>query len=82
MPRKKPRWAAPINPSLEQIAALHPDLVLVTKDLNRLETVHALDNLGIPSYATDPHTVNDIIASAKKLADLFGVPEAGTSVAG
>ncbi len=43
--------------------------------------VHALDNLGIPSYATDPHTVNDIIASSKKLADLLGVPESGASVA-
>jgi iron complex transport system substrate-binding protein len=70
-----------INPSLEQIAVLHPDLVLVTKGLNRLETVHALDNLGISSYATDPHTVNEIITSSKKLADLLGVPGAGASVA-
>jgi iron complex transport system substrate-binding protein len=70
-----------INPSLEQIAALHPDLVLVTKGPNRLETVQALENIGIASYATDPHTVNEIIASSKKLADLLGVPEAGASVA-
>jgi len=79
--QKKTKVGGAINPSLEQVAALHPDLVLVTKGLNRLETVHALDNLGIPSYATDPRTVNDIIASSKQLADLFGVPEAGTSVA-
>jgi iron complex transport system substrate-binding protein len=70
-----------INPSLEQIAALHPDLVLVTKGPNRLETVQALENIGIASYATDPHTVNEIIASSKKLADLLGAPEAGASVA-
>ena len=79
--QKKTKVGGAINPSLEQIAALHPDLVLVTKGLNRLETVHALDNLGVASYATDPHTVNDIIASSKRLADLFGVPEAGASVA-
>ena len=79
--QKKTKVGGAINPSIEQIAALHPDLVLVTKGLNRLETVHALDNLGISSYATDPHTVNDIIASSKKLADLLGVPEAGASVA-
>ena len=78
--QKKTKVGGAINPSLEQIAALHPDLVLVTKGLNRLETVHALDNLGISSYATDPHTVNDIIASTKKLADLLGVPDAGASV--
>src|SRR5437660_5425088 len=79
--QKKTKVGGAINPSLEQIAALHPDLVLVTKGLNRLETVHALDNLGIPSYATDPHSVNDIIASSKKLADLLGVPDVGASVA-
>ena len=79
--QKKTKVGGAVNPSLEQIAALHPDLVLVTKGLNRLETVHALDNLGISSYATDPHTVNDIIASSKKLASLLGVPAAGASVA-
>jgi iron complex transport system substrate-binding protein len=79
--QKKTKVGGGINPSLEQIAVLHPDLVLVTKGFNRLETVHALDNLGISSYATDPHTVNDIIASSRKLADLLGVPEAGASVA-
>src|SRR5712692_6185431 len=79
--QKKTKVGGGINPSLEQIAALHPDIVLVTKGFNRLETVHALDNLGISSYATDPHTVNDIVTSSKKLADLLGVPEAGASVA-
>jgi iron complex transport system substrate-binding protein len=79
--QKKTKVGDTINPSLEQIAVLHPDLVLVTKGLNRLETVHALDNLGISSYATDPHTVNEIITSSKKLAYLLGVPEAGASVA-
>lgn len=80
--REKTKVGGAINPSLEEIVALHPDLVLVTKGLNRLETVHALDELGIPSYATDPHTVDEIIASSKKLADVLGVPDAGASVAG
>ena len=79
--QKKPKVGDTINPSLEQIAVLHPDIVLVTKGLNRLETVHGLDNLGIASYATDPHTVSEIVTSSRKLADLLGVPEAGASVA-
>jgi iron complex transport system substrate-binding protein len=69
-----------INPSLEAIAVLHPDLVLVTKTLNRVETVQALAELGIPSYATDPHTVDDIFSSTQRLADLLGAPEAGVSI--
>ncbi len=78
--QKKTKVGDTINPSIEQIAALHPDLVLVTK-LNRLETVHSLDTVGIPSYATDPHTVAEIISSSKNLADVLGAPEAGAAVA-
>src|SRR4029077_9272288 len=78
--QQKPRVGGAINPSLETIASLHPDLVLVTKNLNRLETVNALDSLGIPSYATDPHTVEAIIASTERLADLLGAPETGTAL--
>jgi iron complex transport system substrate-binding protein len=80
--QKKTKVGGAVNPSLEQIVALHPDLVLVTKGLNRLETVHSLDTLGISSYATDPHTVDEIITSSKNLADVLGTPEAGAAVAG
>jgi iron complex transport system substrate-binding protein len=79
--QKKTKVGDTINPSLEQIAVLHPDLVLVTKGLNRLETVHGLENIGISSYATDPHTVNEIASSSKKLADVLGAPDAGASIA-
>src|SRR5882672_4756671 len=79
--QKKTKVGGAINPSLEQIAALHPDLVLMTKSLNRLETVHSLDNLGISSYATDPHTVDEIISSSKKLAGVLGSPEEGERIA-
>jgi iron complex transport system substrate-binding protein len=78
--QKKPKVGGAINPSLEQIVALRPDLVLVTK-LNRLETLHALDDLGIPWYATDPHTVQEIVSSTERMADVLGVPETGASVA-
>jgi len=80
--QKKPKVGGIINPNLEEIASLHPDLVLVTKSINRLDTVRALDTLGIPSYATtDPHSVAEIIYSTQKLADLLGASEAGKSLA-
>ena len=78
--QKKTKVGGAINPSLEEIASLRPDLVLVTKSLNRIETVHSLDSLGIPSYATDPHTVNEIISSTERLAEVLGVPEAGATL--
>jgi iron complex transport system substrate-binding protein len=79
--QQKPKVGGAINPSLEAIAALHPDLVLVTKNLNRLETVQALAEIGIPSYATDPHTVEAVIESAARLSGLLGAPETGAALA-
>jgi iron complex transport system substrate-binding protein len=79
--QKKPKVGGAINPNLEQIAALRPDLVLVTKDLNRLDTVRALDTLGIPSYSTGAaHTIDGIISSTERLADILGAGQAGKTV--
>src|SRR5580692_8758690 len=78
--QKKTKVGGAINPSLEQIVALRPDLVLVTKSLNLIETVHSLDSLGISSYGTDPHTVKDIISSTERLAGVLGVSEAGATL--
>ena len=79
--QKKTKVGGGINPSLEVIASIHPDLAFVVKSYDRLETVQSLAELGIPSYATDPHTVADILSSIKALADVLGLPEAGASVA-
>jgi len=78
--QKKHKVGGGINPSIEEIAALHPDLVLMTKSYNRLDTVHALESLGIPSYATDPHTVEQILTSTEKVADLLGAAEVGSAL--
>jgi len=79
--QKKQKVGGAINPSLEEIAHLRPDVVLVTKHLNTLDTVHSLDALGIPSYATDPRNVDEILASAKRLGDVLGAVEAGAALA-
>lgn len=79
--QKKPKVGGIKNPNLEQIVALHPDLVLLTKEINRIETLQALDTLGIPAYATtDAHNIEDIIASTQRLAELLGAQETGKAV--
>ena len=78
--KDKPKVGGPKNPSFEQIVALRPDLVLVTKSLNTLETVNALQTLGIPSYAQNATTVEEIIASTQKLADMLGAGETGKAL--
>jgi iron complex transport system substrate-binding protein len=68
------------NPSLEEIAHLKPDVVLVIKSLNRLETVQQLERLGIATYSTDPHSMNEIRSSVHRLADVLGNPAAGETL--
>jgi iron complex transport system substrate-binding protein len=79
--QRKTKVGGGINPNMEVIASLHPDLVLVTNSFNRLGTVRALDNLGIPSYDLDPHTVDEILASTEKLGDILGVADVGKTLA-
>jgi iron complex transport system substrate-binding protein len=78
--QKKPKVGGVINPNLEEIAALHPDLVLVTKEGNLLDTVRSLETLGIPSYATDARTVDEIVSSTQKLADVLNVSAMGKTL--
>jgi iron complex transport system substrate-binding protein len=78
--QKKPKVGGAVNPSLEEIAHLRPDLVLVTRHLNTLDTVHSLDSLGIASYATDPQSIEGIISSLRRLAEVLGASQAGAEV--
>jgi len=77
---KKHKVGGAINPNMEEIAALKPDVVLVVKSLNRLETVRALEQLGIPVYSADPHTVIRVIESMKRLSDVLGAGSAGAAL--
>ena len=79
--QRKPKVGGAINPSLEAIADLHPDLVLATKSLNRLDTVLSLANLGIPTYTIDPQSVAAILSSTQHLAEIMGAPDAGRALA-
>ena len=77
---KKHKVGGAINPNMEEIAALKPDVVLVVKSLNRLETVRALEQIGIPVYAADPHDVNEVLASIKKLSSVLGAEDQGAAL--
>jgi iron complex transport system substrate-binding protein len=77
---KKHKVGGAINPSLEEIAALKPDVVLVIKSLNRPETVQQLDRLGIAAYAADPHTIDEIRTSVRRLAEVLGNAAAGETL--
>lgn len=78
--KDKPHVGPPVNPSVEAIVALHPDLVLATTSINFLNTVTTLSRLGIAVYSTDPHTVREMLDSVAHIADVAGAPERGAAI--
>lgn len=79
--KNRPHVGGPVNPSIEEIAALHPDLVVATRAINRVPTVRSLEQVGIPVYATDPRSVDGMIASTESLGRLLGAGPAGEMLA-
>jgi iron complex transport system substrate-binding protein len=69
--KSKTRVGGPVDPNLETIAALHPDLVVATRSINRQSTVNSLEHLGIAVYATDPRTVEQVLSSTERLGRLI-----------
>lgn len=67
-----------VDPSLEAIVALRPDLVLATTSINRPETVDALARLGIPVYTSDAQTVLQMLDAVRKIAEIAGEANQGT----
>jgi len=82
--KSKPHVGEPQNPSLEAIVALHPDLVLATTSINRVETADALERLGIAVYTTagDTQTVLGMLGSISRMAELMGAKPQGAEMVG
>src|SRR5271157_3847220 len=66
-----PHVGALLNPSLEKIVELKPDLVLGTDEANRRETADQLERLGIPLYGVTAHTVEGAIQSLEDLGHIL-----------
>ncbi len=80
--RAKPQVGDVVNPSLEKILELKPDIVLGSTAGNRRETVEALERLGVPLYGVEARSVEGIFASIRDIAELAGAPQAGAELAG
>jgi len=69
--KQKPHVGAVLNPSIEKIVALKPDLVLGSPEANRRETADQLDRLGIPVYGLAAHSVDDTLRSIEDLGQVL-----------
>lgn len=74
--RDKPSVGGMINPSLEAMATLKPDLVIATDEGNREETAVQLRRLGIPTYLVHAHRVAEMLDMIVRLGALVERPDA------
>lgn len=70
--KKKTRVGNVLNPSLEAILALRPDLVLGSPDANRIEIADRIERLGIPVYGVRARSLEETFASVEDLGRLLG----------
>jgi iron complex transport system substrate-binding protein len=75
--KKKTRIGGTVNPNIEAVAALHPDLVVATREINRPDSVLSLQRLGISVYVTDPQSVEQVLTSTERLGELMGAGDTG-----
>jgi iron complex transport system substrate-binding protein len=79
--KHKPHVGAVLNPSLEEIVALKPDLALGIAEANRREIAEQLERLGIPLYGLTAHTMDDMLRSVDDLGGLLGKQNAAAVLA-
>ncbi len=61
-----------INPNLELIVTLHPDLVLVSADANRWDTLTQLEQLQIPVFGINTVGMDGVFATIDKVGQVLG----------
>lgn len=78
---KKARVGDLINPSLEKIVSLEPDLVICTADGNSKDTAVLLEKMHIPVYVVNPGTLGEIIDMVLHIGMITGRESAASALA-
>ncbi len=69
--RKLPRIGSYIQPDLEKLVALRPDLCLATKDGNPREVVEKIMSLGIPVFVVNPRNLAGVMDAVSGLGEVL-----------
>jgi iron complex transport system substrate-binding protein len=70
--RAVPRVGNELNPSVEKIVALHPDVVLTETTANEQGTAEQLQRLGIPVFVSRVQSLADLDTSIRDVGMLVG----------
>jgi iron complex transport system substrate-binding protein len=71
-----------LQPNLEKIISLKPDLVVVSTSSQLENLTRRLDQLAIPVYVTNPRAVREVAASIRSLGEVTGTSERARAFAG
>jgi iron complex transport system substrate-binding protein len=64
-----------VNPDVEKIVSLKPDLVIAVADGNRWDTIERLSDLGFPVYTVDPKGFDGVIRTIRNMGEITGKEE-------
>lgn len=70
--QKKNKIGGFINPNIEKIVSLQPDLVIATPDGNPQSVVEKLASLGIPVYCIYPKNIDEVFLSILNIGKICG----------
>lgn len=79
--RALPRCGGTKNPDCERIAALHPDLVFMSEEENRVEDFEELARRGLAIFVSLPKTLADVADWVRRIAVAVGCAASGEAMA-
>jgi len=68
----KPRIGGFVNPNIEMIVSLNPDLIIATRDGNRRETIQRLNDLGLSVYVINPRGYDGVMKTIQNIGEVVG----------
>jgi len=69
---KKPKIGGFVNPSIEKIVSVKPDLIIAIRDGNREETVQRLQDLGFSVFWVSPKGFDGVMETIKNIGEIAG----------
>lgn len=77
-----PRVGVYVQPDLEKIMALNPDLCIGIKDGNPEQVARRLEGLNVPVYAVDPRNLDGVMQTIGEIGDLLDARKQAEALVG
>ena len=69
-----------VNPSIEKIVSLKPDLILAIRDGNRMDTLDRLKDLGFSVYVVDPTGFDGVVKTIENIGEVVRRRDKSTEI--